>query len=678
MNYKTVTGGFRLKPWGFVLLATLLVVPLVRSEVVLNGVFGDHMVLQRELRIPVWGKAAPGEVVRVSLGGEQVATQADAAGHWRVDLSPRPAGGPFELAVEGTNKLVLRDVLVGDVWVCSGQSNMEFPMGNLKTSVYSNDLATADHPAIRHGAVAREPATVPRDSTPVKWTVCHPTNIGGFTAVGYYFGRELERELKIPIGLLHTSWGGTSAEGWTSREALATVPAFDARANQQIADLAATPERLTDFPAAIAAWEQKYGRVDPGNRGEKEGWARTNCVTDDWQSGRLMEKWEKLGVTNGGIVWLRKEFVLPESAAGNTFRLDFGWINEQYTTAYFNGQKLGDSGRAPSRFYNDYVRHDVPGRLVRAGTNVLAVRVVAATGSATALNQRGRLLGLLSLGVTNVNDECWLKVELPFAPLPATALAERPAPPSAEIWRTATTLYNGMLHPLIPFAIKGVLWYQGEQDAWRAYAYRQMLPLMIDDWRARWGQGSFPFYLTQLANWQEIKPEPGESAWAEMRESQAIIARSVTNSGLAVAVDVGNPDDIHPLNKRDVGRRLALVALAKTYGKPVEFSGPVYAGMSIEGDKLRLRFTHAEGLRSVDGGPLRRFAIAGEDRRFVWAEARLEGDSVVLSSPKVAKPVAARYAWADSPEGCNLSNPSGLPAVPFRTDDWPGVTVNNK
>jgi sialate O-acetylesterase len=660
------------------LLALLLAVPGARAEVALNGVFGEHMVLQRNAPVPVWGQAAPGEKISVSFAGQQVAATADSGGNWRVNLSPLAAGGPFTLEVNASNRVVISDVLVGDVWVCSGQSNMEFPMGNLKNSVYSNDLATANYPAIRHGAVAREPSTTPRASTPVKWTVCHPTNVSGFTAVGYYFGRELERELKIPIGLLHTSWGGTSAEGWTSREVLATVPAFDARANQQLADLAAAPARLTNFPTAIAAWEQKYGRVDPGNRGEKEGWARADCETTGWQSGRLMEKWERLGVTNGGVVWLRKEFVLPDSALGKGFRLDFGWISEQYTTTYFNGEKLGEFGRTPSRFYNDHVCQDVPGRLVRAGTNVLAVRLVSATGSATALSQRGRLLGLLSLGVTNVSDECLIKVEKTFTPLPATALAERPVPPSAEIWRTATTLYNGMLHPLIPFAIKGVIWYQGEQDAWRAYAYRKMLPLMIDDWRTRWGQGDFPFYLTQLANWQEIKNEPGESAWAEMRESQAIIARTVTNSGLAVAIDVGNPDDIHPLNKRDVGQRLALVALAKTYGKPVEFSGPVYAGMNIEGDKIRLRFTHAGGLRSLNGGPLRRFAIAGEDRQFFWAEATIDGESVVLSSPKVAKPVAARYAWADSPEGCNLTNASGLPAVPFRTDDWPGLTANNK
>jgi sialate O-acetylesterase len=460
----------------------------------LSPMFTSNMVLQRGIADPVWGWTSPGQEVSVRIHGKTARAVADADGKWMARVGPLPTGGPYTMTVSGPQNVELSNILVGDVWVCSGQSNMEMGIGNVNQA--KEEIAAANYPKIRLFTVAKSVATEPRTSLSGKWDVCTPETVAaggwnGFSAVAYFFGRELHRQLNIPIGLIHTSWGGTIAEAWTSAEALDTMP---------------------DFQNAVSQ------------------------------------------------------------------------------------------------------------------VNLMRRRGVTATPG------------------NNPN--------------------------------VATVLYNGMIAPVIPYGIKGAIWYQGESNAGRAYQYRTLLPTMINDWRSRWGVGDFPFYIVQLANFTPLNAQPVDSDWAELREAQSMTAASLPNAGIAVTTDIGDAADIHPKNKQEVGRRLALDALANTYGKKVEYSGPAFRSMKREGNKIRLRFSHARGL-TARGGQLQGFSIAGADRKFVWADAVIEGDSVVVSSPQASSPVAVRYGWSNNPPN-NLYNAAGLPASPFRTDDWPGVTVARK
>ncbi len=669
-----IVAGFRNRISGPMVFVCLLTswTSAARAEVQLSGVFADHMVLQRDAKVPVWGTADAGEVITVTFGEQKVSTTADANGKWRVKLVDLQAGGPYTLTITGKNRIELSDVLVGEVWLCSGQSNMAYSMGSLKNTEYASDLASADLPWLRQGSVPRKPSVEPRETTDVKWTVCSPQTVSDITAAGFYFARELHQDLNVPIGLLHSSWGGTSAESWTSIQALDTVATFKTRAQQQLANLAQLPEQIQAFPAAIAGWEQKSGRADPGNTGEKQGWADPAADTTTWKPIKFNAKWRDIGLPHGGIAWLRKEIDIPTSAAGKEFRLDLGPVEEQYSAAWFNGEKLGESGRKAPEFYGGYVGYKVPGRLVKGGRNVLALRFVAPVGDKAGTIRKPESLGFATLGVTNLDDNCLMKIEAEFPPLSKEALAARPPCPRGDAAHTSSALYGGMIHPLIPFAIRGCAWYQGEQDASRAFAYRTLLPLLIRDWRMHWGQGDFPFVIQQLPNWVADGAE--NTTWAEQREAQALTARNVLHCGLSVAIDIGESKDVHPKNKRDIGRRLALVALANVYGRTVAASGPVYESMTVEGSAIRVKFQHADGLTTTDGQPPRRFTIAGEDRKFVAAATKIDGSTVIVSSPQVPRPAAVRYAFVNDPVGVNLANASGLPAAPFRTDTWPGST----
>jgi Domain of unknown function (DUF303). len=518
-RFVTATAG------GAAALLSLLALPTAaRADAQLALAFADHMVLQREMRTPIWGTASPNEEVTVSIDGQVVQTRADRDGRWIVRLNPMKAGGPHELIVQGRNTIRLKDILVGDVWICSGQSNMEWPM--TRTNNAQKEIAEANNPNIRLCFVPKTVAAQPRTAVNIRWTTCTPETVAGFSAVGYFFGRHLQKSLDVPIGLVNTNWGGTPAEAWTDDETLRSDP-----------DYAAILKRAEDAPATYKANLAKY----------EEDRAK-------WQA---------------------------------------------------------------------------------------AVDAAKAEGK------------------------------------PAPPQPRAPTPPERNP-NLASVLFNGMIHPLLPMGIKGAIWYQGESNAGRAYQYRKLLPDMIQGWRTAWGQGDFPFLIVQLANYGQNNPNPPGTAWAELREAQAMTAQTVKNSGLAVTIDIGNPEDIHPTNKQDVGRRLGLIAENRVYGKKdVVYSGPVYKSMSVEGDAIRLRFDHIQGGLEVKGTILRGFTIAGPDQKFVPAEAQVDGNTVVVRAAGVTNPVAVRYGWANSPI-CNLYNAARLPAVPFRTDDWPGFTVNAK
>ena len=506
--------------------SAFLLCAAAQADVKLPMVFSDNMIFQRGVQAPVWGEAAPGENVKVQFAGQTKEVTAGADGSWMVRLDPLTVAESATLQINGANEVKINNVAVGEVWIASGQSNMEFGMGGAHNAAEA--LAVADDPQLRLFTFSRAPATEPqKDVKNGRWQPSNPTSARGFSAVGYFFGRELRRKMPgIPIGVIHTSWGGTPAEAWTSMPALQAEPDFKPM-------LDGWDKRMADYPAQM----EKF----------------TNEVLTKWEEDK---------------------------------------------------KKAKDEGKTEPR---------------RPGE--------------------------------------------PQGPLNQN----RPA-----------NLYNGMIAPFVPFASHGAIWYQGESNAGRAYQYRKLLPAMIADWRTAWGvqkPQDFAFYIVQLANYMAEKPEPAESAWAELREAQTMTA-NMPGNGQGLAIDVGEAGDIHPKNKQDVGIRLALAALAQTYGQNIEYSGPVYDSMKKDGNKIRLKFTHADGLMSK-ADPISAFAIAGEDKKWKWANAKIEGNEIVVSNDEIADPVAVRYAWADNPKA-TIYNAAGLPAVPFRTDDWPMITLNNK
>ena len=629
----------------------------------LHPLFTDHVVLQRGVRFPVWGWTTPGGRVRVSMRGAEASAVADAQGRWTARLGPFDAGGPYTLAVEGPQSVTLNDVLVGDVWLASGQSNMEMGITNVNNAL--EEVAHADYPQIRLFQVPKVAATSPRSTVNARWLVCNPTNIkaggwGGFSAVAYFFGRRLHKELNVPIGLIHTSWGGTAAEGWVSPEILSTLPEFVPAVKELEKAWADSKRSPADFDNALAAW---WAENDPGSAA-KPSWDNPSFDVSGWKKMRLPQYFEDGGLPGfDGVVWFRRTFELPAAWAGKDLTLSLGPVDDVDTT-FVNGVPVGGLSQwdAPRSYH-------VNARLLKTGTNTVAVRV---------------LDGGVGGGIYGKPEQ--LKIEPAegggspvslageWSYRASVALAELKAQPprsGGNDFSVPVIRYNGMIAPLLPYAVKGAIWYQGETNVGRASQYEKIMALLVRDWRERFQSGDFPFLVVQLANFLDRRDVPVDSEWARLREAQLHVSQTVPRSGLAVTIDIGEAKDIHPKDKQDVGERLAFAALANVYGRKMEYSGPVYKSMKVEGARVRLSFDHAEGgLVAKGGGTLKGFAVAGEDGRFVWAEAVIDGKDVVVSSPEVKRPAAVRYGWADNPE-VNLYNGAGLPASPFRTDDWP-------
>ena len=505
---------------GGAILAVCCLVAIAAADVKLPGVFGDHMVLQREMPIPVWGWADAGEQVTVTLGEQSKTATACKAGKWCVKFDALKAGGPLTLKVQGKNCVQLSDVLVGEVWLCSGQSNMAMTVGGVMNK--EKEIAAADLPKIRMCTVARVPAKEPQDNCKGEWLLSSPKTVAGFSATAYFFGRELQKQLDVPVGLINSSWGGTPIQTWTSIKAHEAMP--------ELKSMAETLKKQAEV-------------YDP----EKDK-ARYEKQLDAW-----------------------KEAAAKAKAAGVPFK-----------------------GRAPQEAQDPRARAGSP-----------------------------------------------------------------------------AALYNGMIAPLVPYAIRGAIWYQGEANA-GSKLYSLQMKAMIGNWREDWKEGDFPFISVQLPNFMapQEKPSEGVGGWQLTREEFFKTLTLVPNTGMAVTIDIGETKDIHPHNKQEVGRRLAQWALAKTYGKKVVACGPLYKSMRVDGDKIVLEFDYDScGLAARDGGKLKGFAIAGADKKFVWADAQVVGNTVVVSSAEVKSPASVRYAWANNPD-CNLINKCGMPASPFRTDDW--------
>ncbi|HEY0945058.1 MAG TPA: sialate O-acetylesterase [Opitutaceae bacterium] len=498
----------------------LFTLSALRADVALAPLFQDHAVLQQGKPVPVWGRADAGEKVTVTFAGQTAHATADADGRWILYLDTLPANAtPAELVATGRNTVIVRDVLVGEVWLCSGQSNMEWPVSRAQNA--KEEIATASFPLIRHFKVKRTVADAPQENVEGAWAVCSPETAAHFTAVGYFFARDLHRKLGVPVGLVNSSWGGTPVESWMSPAALHSEPAFAVVRERWQKTLDEYPAKKAGFDEKVAAWEQK------------------------------------------------------EAAA----------------------------------------------------------RVAGEAALAEFRQQNPRPWGL------------------------------RGAP--GDSW-TPMGLYNAMINPLVPYALRGALWYQGESNAGHASEYHALFAAMITWWRAHFGQGDFPFYWVQLANYKAGNGDGTD--WAFLREAQTQTL-SLPNTGQALAIDIGNPDDIHPTNKQEVGRRLALIAKTRIYEVPGDFSGPQFVSATPEGAAMRVRFNYADNGLTAGAKPLQSFVIAGADRKFYPATARIERDTVVVSAPEVKEPVAVRYAWSNSPEA-NLFNGAGLPACPFRSDSW--------
>ncbi len=618
----------------------------------LHPLYTDHVVLQRDAPVPIWGWAEPGRRIKVALAGQSVETTADVRGKWSARLGPYPAGGPHTLAVTGPESVEVKDILVGDVWLCSGQSNMEWPVDAADRP--EKEIAAADHPRIRLFTVPKKTALAPTETVDARWEVCSPETVGRFSAVGYFFGRDLQRDLDVPVGLINSSWGGTVAEAWTGAEALDTMDDFKKAVAQIRAERDDQGKPPVRFDEAMAAWWKKN---DPGSA-DRPAWSDPTFDADGWKTMELPGQWEGRGMADfDGLAWFRKEFPLPDDWAGKELTLSLGPIDDRDTT-WVNGVEVGHMNE-----WNAKRVYKVPAGLARAGRNVVAVRVLDTSGNGGFVGSREDLrLARDGAEPIALAGDWKYKASTPMGDL------STPPEPSGSNPNRVTVLYNGMIAPLGPFPIKGAIWYQGESNASRAAQYRRLLPTLIRDWRAQFGVGDFPFLVVQLANFMDRKPEPAESGWAELREAQFLATKVLPRVAVASAIDIGDAEDIHPRNKQEVGRRLALDALAIAYGKDVESSGPVFQEMKAEGNVVRLTFDHVGGGLVARGGDrLKGFAVAGEDGKFARADATVEGDAVIVSSPKVEKPRAVRYAWADNPE-CNLYNQAGLPAVPFRTD----------
>lgn len=641
-----------------VLLTTVCLlagVCMLGAQVRLPNVFSDDMVLQRDEPVPVWGWAGKGETVTVKFNGQEHKTRADRNGDWRIELTPMTAGGPYKMEITGKNdRLSYDNILIGEVWFCSGQSNMEWRVASSANP--EEEIKSANYPEIRSINVPKRVALGETKDIDARWEVCSPETVGNFTAVGYYFARELHKELGVPIGIINCAWGGTDIEPWTSRDAFLALPAGVRKEYHPI-----MVRGLEEYPRKYPDGGMDYAEYLAPDAGINEKWYSPDTDTAGWESVTVPGLWSdtSIGGDTDGIVWFKYNFSIPASAAGKPGKLHLGRILDRDFT-WVNGNQVGGT-----RDGHNAREYDIPEGVLKEGVNDITVKMAKDRGRGGFADQPEDIF--IDAGGTHLPLAGEWKYRLSV---------------TGELYRISNNnanagyslLYNGMVSPFVPFRIKGAIWYQGENNASAAYNYRTLFPAMIEDWRNRWGY-DFPFYWVQLANFMGKDAEPSESHWAELREAQTLTL-SVPNTGQVVIIDIGEEHDIHPRNKQDVGRRLARIALNRDYGRTdVVYSGPTYKSMAKEGNTVRLSFDlHGSGWHLDNKyGYIEGFAVAGSDGRFRWAKAWLDGNDVLVCSDEVSDPVAVRFGWGNNPD-VNLFNSEGLPLVPFRTDNYRPTT----
>jgi sialate O-acetylesterase len=647
-----------------VLLASAASTAVLQASPVLPHLFSDHMVLQRDMEISVWGRADAGEQITVSIAGQTAQAVAGADGRWKVGLASMDAGGPFILTVRGKTTVTLRDVMIGEVWLASGQSNMTFALSGAANG--DAEVSQANYPAIRFFTVPGKISTTPQtDTRAATWKTCTPENAKEFSAVSYFFARKLHENLKVPIGIILSARPGTSAEEWTDPDSLHSEPIL----KPILQSWEATPPAVKSFaqeggPIHLEFDDFELLPVQASNDPEPfsnfDNGATRTSTGGDWTY-----NWEAVPESTFDLVSPGHDGTgYAARVMGTLDGLEFPRLSANFNSNAAPADMSGYDGitfwtRGSGSFQFQVLQptiYDTDN--YGLGTKFATQDWKQVTVHFSQLRQAG----------WGVMEPFTQKSLTGFSIVALPAIEYPPPPPSG--------LYNAMIVPLEPYRIRGVLWYQGESNALEAYQYRTLLPALIRGWRKAWDEPGFPFLIVQLPN-QGSSPELGDSPWAELREAQLMTLKTVPNTGLAVTIDVGEMKNLHPPRKKEIGERLALWAFGTTYGQKLVYSGPIYEGMQIDVSRIRVRFSHVgSGLEGKDEKVLKGFAIAGADRKFHWADAQIDGDTIVVSSADVTRPVAVRYAWADSPE-CNLYNKEGLPASPFRTDDWPGATVGN-
>jgi sialate O-acetylesterase len=639
------------------------------QELKLPAIFSDNMVLQQKSNAPVWGWDAPGTKVKVtgSWNNKTVSVVTDNSGKWMLKVKTPSAGGPYTLLITGEKSISFQNVMIGEVWVCSGQSNMEMPMtGWANMPIFKSESTikeASNYPNIRLFNLQKKIATSPQDDCVGTWVSGTPESVAKFSATGYFFGLELYKQLNIPVGLIMTAWGGTPSEAWTPAEDIAKYDAFKSNIEKL-----AKPELLkTDsvrFIKDLSSWQTKIGINNMTFPGNAQKWMQKDLDDSQWNTVKIPEGWQAdLKLQNFlGIVWFRKTIEIPKEWEGKDLSVEFGPIDDM-DVSWINDYKLGE--HMGSNDWNVPRKYTLPADKVKAGQNVIVVRMFNTAGP-------GGMTGAPSeLKIYPVKDgdaksialagDWKYKMDIELAKMPAYPLMK-----SALNANFPSVLYNGMISPLIPFAIKGSIWYQGESNVYDAKLYSQIFPEMVKSWRSKWNQGDFPFYFVQIAPYNY-----GANSKSELlRESQLQSLTTIPNSGMVVTMDIATVNNIHPPDKESVGKRLAGWALAKAYKKnDVAFSGPLYKSMKVENQSIRISFDCADKGLEARGGALTYFEIAGSDGKFVPATAIIEKNTVVVSSPTVTLPMAVRYGWSNTATP-NLFNTEGLPASSFRTDNW--------
>ncbi len=626
----------------------------VKSEIKLPAVFSDHMVLQAHQPIRIWGWADPKETITLTFQGNSAKTQADRSGKWEIELPALPYGGPHSMQISGKkNTLTLKQILIGEVWICSGQSNMEFTVKEAQNAVM--EIQNADYPQIRFFNVTKQMATHPQPNFEGVWQVCSPETAGDCSAVGYFYGRELFKALNVPIGLINASWGGTDIETWMSPETFGSLPAHYKKRYEgaEIEDLNQfIEENRTKRTAFLSAMNDKKDL-------HQRGFLSAQNLSE-WNKAVIPSAFSRMGLGNlDGVVWFTYHFTLPEECMQKAAELSLGGIDDEDIT-WVNGTQIGQTNG-----YSVKRQYKIPTGILQR-ENQLTIRVTDYSGEGGINGNEDELY--LTIGDQKIHlekDNWYYKIAVDSRAFNYVSVSPNMNP---------SLLYNAMIHPMTGYAMKGAIWYQGENNASQAYDYRTLFPALINDWRKQWNT-EFPFYWVQLANFRAKDKTPIDSEWAELREAQTLTL-SLPSTGQAVITDIGEANDIHPRNKQDVGYRLALIALNQTYGKECVYQGPTYRSMSIQGHKAILHFDAVEGGLHTPNkyGYVEGFSIAGSDGKFVWAKAYIDGDKVIVYQDSIPSPVMIRYAWSDNPD-VNLYNGFGLPAVPFRTDSLKGITV---
>ena len=638
-------------------ISTLTVLILLSSasysQVKLPAIIRDSMILQRDVKLNIWGWASKNEKVNIKFNGKSYKITTGADGKWLVRLSPMKAGGPYAMEIKGSNTIVLREILVGDVWFCSGQSNMVHQM-NLHDVTYAKEIAEANYPQIRQFLVA----TLTNLQGPVSdlpagsWRPAVGEDVRSFSAVAYFFAKKIYEKYHVPIGIVNSSVGGTPIEAWTSEEGLKDFPSI-INIVQKNKDTA----YVNGINRAATASIKPNAPHDLGILSAKK-WFETDYIPKGWHTINVPGYWEDQGIKDlNGVVWYRKEIDVPATMAGKAAKVFLGRIVDA-DILFINGRQVGSTAYMyPQRRYN------VPADVLKGGKNIVVIKVTNNNGKGGFVPGKPYCL-FAGSDTIDLKGNWQYKVGQVFeSSTSSNAIA------SIVAQNQPTALFNAMVSPIINYTVKGILWYQGEANTRRAAEYSKLLPALIQDWRNQWNQPALPFLYAQLPGFMEYNYLPSESQWAELREAQ-LKTLSVPNTAMAVAIDLGEWNDIHPDNKKDVGERLALAAMKLAYGENIVHSGPIYVSSTVDRHEVVIRFDNiGGGLITNDGEAPSEFAIAGTDKKFVWAKARIENDHVIVWNDALVEPKYVRYAWADNPVNPNLYNKEGLPASPFRTDN---------